>query len=403
MSYRLKRGIQGIVLFAVGLVLWLPCVQLFFPIQLSAYVHPSKIAKTTESIASYQLGLWKGKQERSKETTKMRKHNQEWDFMARTFFVWALANMALRQPESKRAYLQVMDQIIQDTLEKEKKHTFHYFSMSYSRSRPFVLQPARSQFLDGEIAMMLAMRRLVEEKPSYKKPLKERVREMVRRMKKSPVLSAESYPDESWTFCNTVALAAIRMADYLDGSDHSDFFKQWVRMAKKKLVHPKTGLLVSTYEFNGKHLYGPEGSTIWMTTHNLMLIDLKFAKEQYQLAKKELARNVLGFGFAGEWPDSWRGQADVDSGPVIPFVDVSAGSSGLAFVAAKAFRDNTYLRSLLKTLNFAAFPYQKGGKLRFMASNQVGDAVMLYALVQGPIWRKVMQGRKKLARSEVQR
>ncbi|NIQ37910.1 MAG: hypothetical protein GTN81_04885 [Proteobacteria bacterium] len=71
---------------------------------------------------------------------------------------------------------------------------------------------------------MLAARRILEEKHSYRPLLTERVDVMVSRMAKNPVLSAESYPDESWVFCNTVALAAVRMADYLDGSDHSDFF-----------------------------------------------------------------------------------------------------------------------------------------------------------------------------------
>ena len=43
------------------------------------------------------------------------------------------------------------------------------------------------------------------------------------------------------------------------------------------------------------------------------------------------------------------------SGPVVPLLDVSAGSSGLAFVAAASFGDREFLRGLYTTLGFAAY------------------------------------------------
>ena len=65
--------------------------------------------------------------------------------------------------------------------------------------------------------------------------------------------------------------------------------------------------------------------------------------DQYRRARKELGRSVLGFGYAKEWPASWKGPADVDSGPVIPGLEISAGSSGLAFVGTWVFDDRAVL------------------------------------------------------------
>jgi hypothetical protein len=79
----------------------------------------------------------------------------------------------------------------------------------------------------------------------------------------------------------------------------------------------------------------------------------------------------------------------VDSGPIIPIVDVSAGSSGLAFVGAASFQDTPYLSALLTSLNYGGFPVQSKGRLRYCASNQVGDSVLLYAMVLGPLWDEV--------------
>jgi Linalool dehydratase/isomerase len=266
--------------------------------------------------------------------------------------------------------------------------------MPYARGRPFVVQPARSLFLDSEIALMLAARRVVQDRPDYRAPLTERVNAMVARLQGSPLLVAESYPDECWIFDHAIALAAIRVADFLDGTDHSALLRDWVASARAHLIEPKTGLLVSSFTTRGEVMDGPEGSTIWVTAHFLRLVDEDFAHDQYARARRELGRSLLGFAWSREWPVAVRGPQDIDSGMVIPGLDVSAGGSGLAFIAAASFGDAGYLRELHTTLDFAAFPVRESGRLRYCASNLVGDSAMLYADVLGPLWAKVQGGRK---------
>jgi hypothetical protein len=104
-------------------------------------------------------------------------------------------------------------------------------------------------------------------------------------------------------------------------------------------------LLVSSYSFGGVPQDGPEGSSIWMVAHNLLIVDRPFAEDQYRRAKTELAANVLGFGYAREWPKTWEGPMDVDSGPIVPALGISPGSSGLALIGASMFGDRAYLSS----------------------------------------------------------
>jgi hypothetical protein len=182
------------------------------------------------------------------------------------------------------------------------------------------------------------------------------------------------------------------MADYLDGSDHSALIRGWIAMAKQKLVHHDSGLLVSSFTTDGTPLAGPEGSSIWMVAHSLQLLDEDFARDQYQRARKELGAITLGFGYAHEWPESWKGEANIDSGPIIPWFEISAGSSGMAFIGASTFADDKFLTSLAATLDFAGFPSRTHGRLKYCASNQVGDAALLYAATLGPLWQKVKTG-----------
>lgn len=408
-----KRILLGLASIAAAAVCWCLCLHLFYVPPRSqkevaqealkagtvdmhtvdpAVLTDDAISPRAKMLAEYHLRLWTDRALREQEVAKMRRANAEWDFMGRTFLVLALGDMAQREPGERARYLEVMDQIIDETLKLEKEKGMYHFLMGYAKDAPYVVQPARSLFLDGEIALMLGVRQLVEERSDYGGLLTERIDFIVSRMKKGPVRCAESYPNECWMFCNTAALAAVRISDTLDGRDHSEFLKEWVQTAKKKLVDEKTGLLVSSFSVDGHVMDGPEGSSIWMACHCLRLVDTDFARDQYKRARKELCREFLGFGYAREWPTSWQGAMDVDSGPVVPGFEASASSSGLALMAASSFGDQKRYRQLLGSLELLGLPIEESGRLRSAASNQVGDAVILYGMVTGPTWKRVLAG-----------
>jgi len=388
-----KRFPLAVVSLLLAGALYLPCVHLVFRPAASDLVAETGVAPLPAKLAAHQMRAWADRQILEADLAKMRPINAEWDLMGRSFLVWALGNMALRDAAQMPQALDVMDGVLDETLRLERQNGMYFFLMPYARGKPWVQQPARSLFLDGEIALMLAVRCVVQPKPQYLDELGRRVEQMVRRMEASPSLSAESYPDECWTFCNTTALAAVRVSDYLLGTDHSTLVARWVEHAKTNLIDPATGLLISAYTLDGRMIYPPEGSSIWHVSHCLFLLDESFGRQQYELAKQHLASEAMGFGFAREWPAQHRGRMDVDSGLVVPGLDASAASSGLAFVAAGTYGDMDFLRRLATTLTFAAFPVEHDGALQYEAGNRVGDAVILYGLTVGPVWQKVKRGR----------
>lgn len=380
-------GLLGLLL---ATAFWLPCLHLFFTPRLEDYYRASGLPAKPRALAGRHLQLWQNPATRAEEMQRMRASNAEWDFMGRTFLVLALANMACREPAEAAAGLEVIDTIIEETVRLEKEKGIYFFMMDYARAGHWIARPARSIFIDGEIALMMGARLLVADHPAYRVPLKERVETMMHQMRQSPVLCGESYPNECWLFCNTVALAAMRMHDVVSGENHSAFFREWVQTARQKLIHPSTGLLMASFTADGKRVIdGPEGSSLWMAAHCLQVIDPAFARDQYERAHHELAGRILGFGYAREWPASYVGPSDVDSGPIIPVLDISLGSSGLALLGASAFGDTAFLKGLITSLNFGGFPQTEKDSLRYCASNQVGDAVMLYAMTLGPLWNKI--------------
>jgi hypothetical protein len=387
---RLVRRL-GVVAVALSLAtaLWLPCLHLLFAPRPADYVSSAGLPPKVRALVARHLALFDDPARREDEIRRMRASNAEWDFMARTFFVLALANIGLREPAWRARCLGVIDTIIDETVRTEDEQGPYHFLLPYARNGRFVAKAQRSLFLDGEIALMLGARRLLEERADYRTRFGERVAGMAAQMAESPVLSGESYPDECWTFCNSIALAAMRVSDVLDGTDHSGFFARWLATARRTLVHQETGLLVSSFRFDGTPKDGPEGSSLWTAAHFLRVVDRVFAEDQYRRTKHELAGSILGFGYAREWPAAWVGPADIDSGPILPVLDISTGSSGQALLGAMTFDDPGYAQRLLTSLELGGFPIERHGELRFAASNAVGDAVVLYALTQGPLWREV--------------
>jgi hypothetical protein len=66
----------------------------------------------------------------------------------------------------------------------------------------------------------------------------------------------------------------------------------------------------------------------------------------------------------------------------------------MAILGAAAFDDEALQEGLFRALDFAAFPMSEDNQLRYGASNQVGDAVLLYGLVQGPLWDRLAPTRR---------
>src|SRR5439155_14839880 len=178
-----KQCVRGTLALLLAAVLWLPCVHFFFKKSPETFHCVAGISPKARQLAARHLQLWTDPTLRRRELEKMRASNAEWDFMGRSFLVWSLANMGLREPATKGECLRAIDRIVEATLALERERGVHFFLMKYSTDRPFVVQPARSHFVDGEVALMLGLRRLLEEKEAYRAPLQERVAIMEQRMR----------------------------------------------------------------------------------------------------------------------------------------------------------------------------------------------------------------------------
>ena len=219
--------------------------------------------------------------------------------MGRSFVAWALANRALREPARAGEMLRGIDRILAGMLAVERAGGFRAFLLPYARG---AFKSEGSLFVDSEVALTCGLRRLVRDDDAALRQLcRERGEKIARTL--GLFTLAESYPDEGWTFDHAVALAALKVLDHVDGTDHRPLYARVLAALPRDAA---TGLLVSSFRMNGAVLDGPEGSSLWMALHCLSLVDEKFARAQYAIARRELGASLLGFGWAREWPKNGR-------------------------------------------------------------------------------------------------
>lgn len=319
---------------------------------------------------------------------ELRRVNPEWDLLERMIGGLALACAGLRDPALEDRAGRALARLASQTDAEAREHGQAHFLLPYVHRFPF-RGPQRSLFVDGEIALLLGASLMLRDGRARRQAFDARCERLQEILAAAPIGSGESYPDECWTYCNTTALAALRMAEVLRGRDTSSERAAFLAGAREHLIHEQTGLLTSAYTWKGRTVQPPEGSSLWWSTHALRLLDPELAREQYTRSVQALVRRRMGFAYALEWPDGVEQQVDVDSGGIVPGFGASPASSGLALVAARSFGDASLSRSLWASVELAAFPEVVDGAWRLRAGNPVGDAVAAYSLVQGPVWDQV--------------
>ncbi|MBK8267868.1 MAG: hypothetical protein IPK83_06010 [Planctomycetes bacterium] len=229
----------GVASLVIAAVIWLPLVHFFFQPDPGQYRSATEIPVRGIKLAQRHLSNWQTADQRKADATLLRASNPEWDLMSRGYVVLSLANMSLRDSAKRETYLGCIDRIIDDTLAAERANGHFHFLLPYARARSFEVTPVRSFHVDSQIGLMLAARCMLQKDDDELQMLRERVEIMQSRMEASPVLAAESYPNECWMFDIVNGLAVMRMCDVVTGTDHSAFRDKWLAVARAKLVDPQ--------------------------------------------------------------------------------------------------------------------------------------------------------------------
>ena len=198
----------------------------------------------------------------------------------------------------------------------------------------------------------------------------------------SPFLPA--YAGQAWPVDSTVAIASLRLHDALLPARYSATVARWLTGAKQRL-DPATGLLPHQVDVDtGMPLEGARGSSQSMIQRFLVDLDPAFAREQYLRFRKLFRSAPLGLGPAiREYPAGVDGPGDVDSGPLLLGVSLSATVVGLG--AARAEGDNRLAGALANYGDLAGLPVDTPWTRRYaFGVLPIGDAFLAWSKTARP-------------------
>ncbi|MFL5804102.1 MAG: hypothetical protein ACJ8CR_20450 [Roseiflexaceae bacterium] len=195
---------------------------------------------------------------------------------------------------------------------------------------------------------------------------------------RSPTPFLTAYPGQAWPVDSTVAMAALRLHDTLLPARFAPAIARWLQATRERL-DPATSLLPHRADpTTGQPIEGARGSSQSIIARFLTEIDPAWGREQYRLFRKYFVATPLGVAGVREYPQGVAGQGDVDSGPLV--LGVSLSASAVTLGAALAQGDAALADPLLHAGETFGLPFSWGGSKRYLfGALPIGDAFLAWS------------------------
>ncbi|MFY1671143.1 hypothetical protein ACN27G_14395 [Plantactinospora sp. WMMB334] len=198
----------------------------------------------------------------------------------------------------------------------------------------------------------------------------------------SPYLPA--YPGQAWPVDSTVAIASLRLHDTLLPARFGGTVERWLSGVRQRL-DPETGLLPHRVDpASGAPAEGARGSSQSMILRFLVDIDPAFARAQYLGFRERFVATPLGLGPAvREYPAGTSGQGDVDSGPLL--LGISLSATVVTLGAAQVQGDAALAGALANYGELAGVPVTTPWSKRYaFGAMPIGDAFLAWSKAARP-------------------
>jgi hypothetical protein len=198
----------------------------------------------------------------------------------------------------------------------------------------------------------------------------------------SPFLAA--YPGQAWPVDSTVAVASLRLHDSLLPPRFAGTVQRWLTGARERL-DPGTGLLPHTADVDtGRPTEVARATSLSIITRFLVDIDADFAREQYLRYRNQFVVSPLRLGPAvREFPAGVDGAGDVDSGPLV--LGVSLSASAVTLGAAQVNGDAALAGALANYGELVGVPLETRWTKRYAAGViPIGDAFLAWSKTARP-------------------
>ncbi|MEV5648953.1 hypothetical protein AB0L57_11945 [Nocardia sp. NPDC052254] len=304
-----------------------------------------------------------------------------WGLLAHEMTALGLAQVVLAHPDWRDRYAPIATRAATKSLSPELRTVFT--DAWHGEDGMAHLDSAHGHAYLSYPALALAMARLVD--PAFPRgpaaELDAIVASFERRLLASPTALIDTYPGEAYPTDVAAVAAAIAVHGRATGADHSAVLAHWARQVRAVQIDRDTGLVVQRMGTDGRAHDAPRASGTGLAAYYAGFADRTLAEQLAGGAFRQ-ERNLLGFSAIHEYGRGHHGSGDMDSGPVLLGVSVSA--TGFALAPARAFGHRDIFTRLFRTADLLGLPLRSGPRLRFATGGVIGNALLLAFLTSGP-------------------
>ena len=293
----------------------------------------------------------------------------EWDLATCQMTVLGLSQVIGAHPDTRSRYLPAIDACLDWLITEDARH---FGTRAWGTDG---MDPAEgTHAYMGYIALALGARRLLGDDPRYD-GVHDRLSVALASGLEGPVHQLRTYPNETYPADQAAVIAAVALHQRTTGTDHHTVLADFLRRYRAVAVDARSGMLFQALSArSGDPVDAARGSGTALAAYFLRDADPQLSLDLY----RSLGRTrVLGFGGVREYPPGAAGTGDVDSGPVVLGVSVSATGFGLA--GARLHADPHSYRTTYRTAHLFGAPLRGW----FTTGGGLGNAIMLAMLTAG--------------------
>lgn len=304
----------------------------------------------------------------------------EWLFGTHMMAALGHGQLAAGEPHEREAHLRVMEACIERLLAPPQR-AFDRAAWGSDPLDDIGTDRAHAAYL-GYLGLVLSVHRTLAPHGRYA-TLHDRVMAHLHdALVRSPIGLAQTYPGEVYPVDNASIIGALALHQRVTGADHREVLDAWAARLPA-LRDPDTGLLVQAVAPDDARVVdGPRGSGTALAVYFLSFADAEQSRSLYEAVRTHLRRDLLGFGAMREYPPGVEGRGDIDSGPVVLGVSISA--TGFSLAGSRIHGDRETFGALWSTAYLFGAPVDRDGMRSFALGGPLGDALMLALLTARP-------------------
>ncbi len=313
-------------------------------------------------------------------TTGNELFNQEWAFGTYQMAALGFAQHASTHPSSREVDLERMDRCIERVISEEGRA---FDKGSWGRDPIDDLPSLRGHMAwYGYTNLALSARRALDPNGSSAALNDQISAGIVRRLEAD--LLPETYPGERYPVDVSAAVASVGLWARATGQPEPAILATWrAALADRWMLD---GLLIQSADTDGVPRDLPRGSGTFLASWFLSFWDAELGASLYTTGRDHLFTEMGPLSAMREYPRGLSGNGDIDSGPIVAGMGVSA--TGFAIGAARAAGDVATAEKLEATARLIGRPFDENGQRHWQTGAALGSAplsdAILFAMMSTP-------------------